>query len=151
MRGPEFAKVLATLQPHLPITAAYERRHRQGSPHKQTKYRSQREHMVGWMSETEGPGAYGRKSRNRDARTTYNNLRCAPALIWMAEALGEDSGVVRSAIAAADAAGSDFGAQCGAIRKIVPWDRIEGLLEAREIRESSSQGRLGKLLRRRFS
>jgi hypothetical protein len=103
------------------------------------------------MSEAEGPGAYGRKSRNRDARATYNNLRCAPALIWIAEALGEDPGIVRAAVAAADAAGPDSGSQCGAIRKVVPWDRIEGLLEARKIRESSSQGRLGNLLRRRFA
>lgn len=148
MRGPEFAKVLATLQPDPPITVAYERRHRQGSPHKRTKYSSQREHMVGWMSEAGGPGAYGRTSRNRDARATYNSLRCAPALIWMAEALGEDPAIVRAAVAAADAAGPDFGSQCGAIRTVVPWTRIEEIAAMRQGAGSSLKGQLRTIFKR---
>lgn len=132
MRGPELAKVLATLQPKPPITAAYEQRHRQGSPDPRTSYRDQREHMVGWMSEIEGPGAFARKSRGRDARSAYNSLRCAPALIWMAEALGEDAKTVQRAVAAADAAGPNFTSQCGAIRKVVPWARVKELVAQTE-------------------
>lgn len=93
--------------------------------------------MVGWMSESEGPGAYGRKTRGRDAKATYNSLRCAPALIWMAEALGEDPAVVKSAVAAADAAGPNFTSQCAAIRRVVPWSRIEELIGAQKDKPST--------------
>ena len=144
MRGPEFARVLATSQPVPPITTAYEQRHRQGSPDPRTSYRDQREHMVGWMSEMEGPGAYGRKSRGRDAKSAYNSFRCAPALIWMAEALGEDVETVDRAVAAADAAGPNFTSQCGAIRKVVPWARIEELVAQQR---SSTRSRMVGVLR----
>ncbi|MCT2266039.1 hypothetical protein M3F32_15920 [Dietzia cinnamea] len=89
------------------------------------------------MSESEGPGAYGRKTRGRDAKATYNSLRCAPALIWIAEALGEDPAVVKSAVAAADAAGPNFTSQCAAIRRVVPWSRIEELIGAQKEKPST--------------
>ena len=87
--------------------------------------------MVGWMSEMNGPGAYKRKSRGRTAKAAYNSLRCAPALVWIAEALGEDTDVVRRAVSTAEAAGPSLSSQCGAIRKVVPWDRIEELIALR--------------------
>ena len=144
MKGREFAKALAALPPNPPITSAFEKHHRQGSPDPRTKYRNQRDHMVAWMSEIGGPGAYGRKTRGRDARTAYNSLRCAPALIWMAEALGEKPAVLRTAVAAADAAGPNFSSQCAAIRKVVPWSRIEELVGLQDRKFSSF-----KLLSRR--
>lgn len=129
MKGHELARVLAKLPPHPPITTEYERRHRQGCFDERTSYANQRDHMVGWMREIDGPGAYGRKTRGRNAGESYNSLRCAPALIWMAEALGEEPAVVERAIAEADAAGPNFSSQCAAIRKVVPWSRIESLVE----------------------
>ncbi|MBB1026072.1 MULTISPECIES: hypothetical protein [unclassified Dietzia] len=143
MKGRDFAKVLARLPPNPPITTAYEKNHRQGSPDPRTKYRNQRDHMVGWMSEIDGPGAYGRKTRGRDARAAYNSLRCAPALIWMAEALGEKPAVVKTAVAASDAAGPNFSAQCAAIRKVVTWSRIEELVGLQD-REPSKFRLLGR-------
>lgn len=146
MNGPEFAQVLKRLPPHPPITTDYERRHRQGSPDKRTSYSNQRDHMVGWMSEMNGPGAYGRKQYGRTAKEAYNTLRCAPALIWIAEALGEDAAVVRSAVAAADRADSNPSAECGAIRKVVPWSRVEELIAGQPSRESSRAGRFARSL-----
>lgn len=89
------------------------------------------------MSEMDGPGAYGRQRRGRTAKAAYNSLRCAPALIWIAEALGEDADVVRRAVSAADAAGPNFSAQCGAIRKVVPWSRIDELLVLKQSRPAT--------------
>lgn len=144
MNGPEFARLLKRLPPHPPVTTVYESRHRQGSQDERTSYSNQRDHMVGWMSEMNGSGAYGRKSRNRTAKAAYNSLRCAPALVWMAEALGEDAAVVRSAVSAADAAGPSISSQCGAIRKVVPWDRIEELIALQQPAQRSS--RVGRFL-----
>ena len=144
MNGPDFAQILKRLPPHPPVTTEYESRHRQGSHDERTSYSNQRDHMVGWMSEMNGSGAYGRKGRNRTAKAAYNSLRCAPALVWIAEALEEDSAVVRSAVSAADAAGPSISSQCGAIRKVVPWDRIEELIALQQPAQRSS--RVGQLM-----
>lgn len=99
--------------------------------------------MVSWMSEMSGPGAYGRKSKNREAKAAYNSLVCAPALIWMAEALGENPDVVRCAVAAADSAGANFTSQCVARHRVIAWNQIEELISE----QSSGAGRLRKMLK----
>lgn len=101
------------------------------------------------MSEMDGPGAYGRKRYGRTAEEAYNTLRCAPALIWIAEALGEDAAVVRSAVSAADSAGSNHSSQCGAIQKLVPWTRVEELVAGQPSRASSRAGRIARSLGKR--
>jgi len=117
-----FARLLVTLPEHLPISDAYEAAHLTGDHW----WSSQREHMVAWFSQLAGPGAYDRKSRGLDAKHGYNHLQCAPALLWIAEALGEDEDMLK--VAAADAASSGrVASQCAAIRKVVPWERIENL------------------------
>lgn len=151
MRGPEFAAILARLPAAQPLTAEFEERHRQGSSHPKAWYRDQREHMVGWFSEIEGPGAYGRKTRGREAKAAYNSLRCAPALIWMAEALGEDPDAVRHAAADAEAAGPNYSSQCAAIRRVVPWTRIESLVERVQRQESDASSAVMRKLRRLLS
>jgi hypothetical protein len=128
--GPElsnaaFIRVLSQLEPHLPISDAYER----DLPQKQGSWwTSQREHMLSWFRSQGGLGSgqYTRSAPNASARTTYNRLASAPALIWMAEALGEDAAVVQEA---ADAARSEPNTRKrpGLIRKYLPWPRIEEL------------------------
>jgi len=86
--------------------------------------------MVAWFSELAGPGAYDRKSRGLNAEHGYNHLQCAPALLWIAEALGEDTDALIAAVAAAALAGR-VGSQCAAIRKVIPWVRIEQLVANR--------------------
>lgn len=53
-------------------------------------YRNQKEHWLGWLAEYNGPGAYGRKNSNRDAKFIYNHFQCSPGLLWLAEASGVD-------------------------------------------------------------
>lgn len=124
-----FLRVLAQLEPHLPISDAYEH----GFPQRQGSWwTSQREHMLGWFRAQSGLGSgkYTRSKPNTSARSTYNRLASAPALLWIAEALGEDSAEVQ---ATADAARSEPNARKrpGLIRKYVPWARIEQLATRR--------------------
>lgn len=122
MTGKQFAEILRRLEPHLPISDKYERDHLPGTHW----WSSQREHLVGWLTELDGPGAYDRKSRGLGARHAYNHFQCAPGLLWIAEALGEDPDVV--AMAASEAQGSGRPAsQCAAIRRTIPWERIAEL------------------------
>src|SRR5216683_7276557 len=80
-----------------PITAGYERTPviRGVWRSEGVWYRSQKEHWLGWLSEYDGPGAYGRKtSVVRSAEFAYNHVVCPPMILW----LGETSGVKPSLI-----------------------------------------------------
>ena len=37
-------------------------------------YRSQKEHWLGWLSQYHGPGAYGRRGGDLDAKYAYNHI-----------------------------------------------------------------------------
>ncbi|MEW6891931.1 hypothetical protein V3M60_10270 [Trueperella pyogenes] len=82
-----FAKLLAKLDAHLPISDAMEH----ADPQKNGRWwSSQREHMSSWFASqaTTGSGAYTRQEPNLSAKTTYNRLQSPEGLIWIAEALG---------------------------------------------------------------
>jgi hypothetical protein len=52
-------------------------------------YKSQKEHLLGWLSEYDGPGFYNRKTwEGRSAKYIYNHIGCPPMLFWLAEAAG---------------------------------------------------------------
>lgn len=125
----EFVRVLQSLRPHLPIADAYER----DCPQLQGAWwTSQQEHIVTWFrgQNSQGSGAFTRKTPNSSARTTYNLLLCPAAFVWMAEALGEDPQVVQ---AAADAARAEINARKrpGKLRQHLPWTRIVELARSR--------------------
>lgn len=118
MRAPKFAKILQPLASSTPVCTEWEAL----KPPRNKWWGSQRSHMYKWFSDAEGPGGYGRR-RPQTAGQTYSRLMCAPAIIWIAEALGEDEEIVR---AAANDAYSRKGAaaQCAALRRHIPWTRI---------------------------
>jgi|GEM_PF-1697942 len=121
-----FARLLRRLPEHLPVSDAYEAEHLPGK----RWWSSQREHMVGWFSELAGPGAFNRKSRGLDAKHGYNHLQCAPGLLWIAEALGEDPAKLTTAAAAAAPCRS-VASQCAAIRNVIPWASVEAMARNR--------------------
>ena len=91
-------------------------------------YTCQQEHLLGWLAGYDGPGAYGRANPNRTARFVYNAFQCAPGLAWIAEAAGIDLALVTAGCDAVRAAGSRHAAQCGAFRRMVPWEVVERAL-----------------------
>lgn len=124
--GRAFARVLRKADAHYPISDLYERDHLTGKHW----WTSQREHVTTWLNEIEGPGAYDRTTRGLDARHAYTHFQCAPGLLWIAEALHEEPAVIQQA--ADDAAGIGRpSAQCAAIRRVIPWERIEDLARKR--------------------
>lgn len=131
----DFVRVLRSLEPHLPISDAYER----DCPQKQGAWwSSQKEHMIRWFrsQNSHGSGSFTRKTPNTSARRTYNRLLCPAAFVWMAEALGEEPGVVQ---AAADAARSESNARKrpGLLRKYLPWSRIAELVNGAGVKFNS--------------
>lgn len=126
MPAADLAAIFRTLPPIMPISHKYQQ-HYWGN--RKLWYSTQKEHMIGWFSEAAGPGAYGRKTRGRNARQTYNSLQCAPALLWIGEALGEDPVMVTAAANRAAGRGRES-TQSAQIRAIVSWDRIVPLIAA---------------------
>lgn len=109
---------------HYPVSDEMEARH----PYSVDKwYRSQKEHVLGFLREYDGPGAYDRKGFGHTARFWWNHFQCPPGLIWAAEALGVDGETVRRAYEAsidAEGAGKRLASQCAAIRKVIPWETL---------------------------
>jgi hypothetical protein len=89
-------------------------------------YTSQKQHLLGWLGEYDGPGAYGRANwANRSAEFVYNHFQCVPALVWLAEALGVRSEVLIAACDEVKKSGTRSATQCGIFRRTVPWAFIE--------------------------
>lgn len=118
----EFARILSGLEPHLPISDAFEAELPQRTG---TWWTSQREHMVAWFrgQDSRGSGKYSRHAPNTSARTTYNRLLAPAAFVWIAEALGVGPAIVQ---ASADAARREPNARKrpGLLRKHLPWALI---------------------------
>ena len=82
-------------------------------------------HMITWFSSqiTLGNGKYSRRHANRSARRTYNSLLNPYSLLWIAAALREDPEKVKAAAREMKDYKS-FSAKCGAVRRVIPFDRI---------------------------
>jgi hypothetical protein len=129
----QLAAKIRNLRERAPITNAFERvlSRRDLRNSRRVWYSSQKEHWLGWLSENSGPGYYGRKNSHRSAEYAYNHIICPPMVLW----LGESSGVPKAKVAAAKraalSAGAHLPAKSAAIRKIIPWEMIEGRLDKR--------------------
>ena len=114
------ARALRFKRDHYPISDTFETAYLPG----EHWWGSQKEHVINWLKEMDGLGAYGRKQTDLDARHFWNHFQCAPGLLWVAEAVGVDEGLV--ALAAEKAALCRRGGpQCVAIRKVIPWEAVE--------------------------
>jgi hypothetical protein len=88
-------------------------------------YESQKEHWVGWLFHYNTTGAYGRKiTSGRDAKFVYNHVVCPGLLTYLAGAAGVSPALVRKARQIEAAEGSEM-ARAGAIRRVVPWERVQ--------------------------
>lgn len=133
--GRAFARIIEQLPAETPLYRTYEPPNQDESS--DVWYHSQKEHLMGWFSHLAGAGAYNRKTRGRRAKQGYNSFQCAMGLIWLAEALGENPDVV---VAAANESfeHSHTAAQCAAVRRHIPWDRIVELIVAQGLHNPAS-------------
>ena len=114
----QFIRLLKRKKEHYPTFDQYD-----DTDYSKTWYRSQKQHILGWLKEYGGPGAYQRKSRGLTAKYFYNHFACAPGLLWLAEALGETPETLELAAQAATQEHHPS-AKCAAIRTAIPWSRI---------------------------
>ncbi len=89
-------RMIRALDPILPISTKLEGSLR-AEGRSRVWYSTQKEHWLGWLTEYDGPGAYGRANWMRSAGFVYNHIRCPPMLAWLAEATGVAKPLVRLA------------------------------------------------------
>jgi len=131
MTPEELRLVVARLPSSLPLTDELEGRVKGGAAvGKRTWYSTQKEHLIGWLGEYSGQGAYGRQGRNHDARHMYTHFQCAPGLLWLAEGVGVPHDLLVRGALAIRAAGPSGRTQSAAFRRVVPWECIEAALAA---------------------
>ncbi len=91
-------------------------------------YKTQKEHWLGWLGEYKGPGAYGRKGgKDQGAEYAYNHIVEYRMLLWLIEAAGVESKLVKAAKSIVNEEKS-MHANSAAIRKIVPWEMLASML-----------------------
>lgn len=86
-------------------------------------YTSQKQHWLGWLGEYEGPGAYGRKNWNRDAKFAYNHVVCPELLMYLIHAIPLKNELLDHAEIAYKTGNTEM-EKSGAIRKVVRWEDI---------------------------
>ena len=92
-------------------------------------YTSQKEDWLGWLSQSDGPGAYDRKTwRGRSAKFVYNQIQCPPMLLWLAEAVGASKAKLQLARRSAHSGPHNKASYCAMLQEIIPWQDIEGRL-----------------------
>lgn len=125
MTPQQLRRKVARLNPVQPITAWFEaalaeRKSRKRDPW----YGSQKEHWLGWLSEYDGPGYYGRSSWDVSAETVYNRVVNPSMVLWLGEAAGVSKSVIEAAARDALAGKPSMAAQSGGIRHVVTWPMI---------------------------
>jgi hypothetical protein len=127
MSPKKLAGEIQRFRPHPPITESFERALRESGRwgRKPVWYASQKQHWLGWLSEYDSPGYYGRKHRGQSAEFAYNHIMCPPMLLWLAEASGIRKKKILEAKDAALSARPTLASQCASIRKCIPWDVVE--------------------------
>ena len=96
------------------------------------KYRTQKDHWLGWLGATTGSGTYERTTpAGRGGRYVYNHIVEPKMLLWLIEA----AGVQRTRVAAAShaaLAATTLGAKSKMIRAVVPWSEVASALSERK-------------------
>jgi hypothetical protein len=124
----ELARAIRKMRAKPPITTEFERSLGETQSMGRVWYNSQKEHWLGWLSEYDGPGHYGRMNWDRSAKFVYNHINFPPMVLWLGEASGIPKRTVLEAKRNALSAHPSNAAQCAVIRRIIPWEAIEALL-----------------------
>jgi hypothetical protein len=95
------------------------------SPSEKAWYKTQHEHWLGWLSSYNGPGAYGRKNQNKDARYTYNHIMNRSMLYWLCEASGIPKKILVKAQKEMLKNSSSRASQLKALRTLIPFEMVE--------------------------
>lgn len=120
----EFARKISMLSIDTPLSIEYDEKY--GQKEKRW-WACQREHLTIWCLHYPTDGVKGFKHKpSNSSRDMYNHFGRPETLLWLAEALGEDSKVIQEIIEEIKDMKASTG--CSILRKRIPYDRILELL-----------------------
>jgi hypothetical protein len=127
---------IADLDPAPPRTRALEERIGIGAGFHDKWYRSQKEHMLGWLVVQEAQARMKDEEPSRvDARGMWSRLKCSPMMFWLAEAGGVSESHLDEAEKAAEAAAminpKDGEPHGKLMRAVLPWEVVAEAIRAR--------------------
>jgi hypothetical protein len=116
-----------------PRTTALEQRIRIGSGFHNKWYRSQRDHLLGWMVvQACQARKKGLDPDKVDAKGMWGRLKCSPAMLWLAECAGVPGEILAKAegeaIAAAANNPMDGDPHGQMMREVLPWTILEAAI-----------------------
>jgi hypothetical protein len=123
-------KVRIVKYEHAPTrTTALEQRIQIGSGFHNKWYRSQRDHMLGWMIVQECQARKTGKDPSRvNAQGMWNRLKCSPLMFWLAECSGVSDGILATAEQQAERAAGinlkDGDPHGTMMRSVLPWSEV---------------------------
>ena len=92
------------------------------------RYRTQKQHWLGWLGGYGGRGAHDRKGgENRDAQFAYNHIVEVKMLLWLIEAAGVPTELVKAA-RRTSARGATLQQKSAGVRRHVPWPELQKAL-----------------------
>jgi hypothetical protein len=126
---PQLKTCIASYPDAPPRTTALEQRIRIGTGFHRKWYRSQKEHMLGWMVVQECQARRtGKDPADIDAKGMWNRLKCSPAMFWLGECAGVSEQILanaeRVAAEAADINPMDGDPHGKMMRSVLSWDVI---------------------------
>ncbi|MGJ5088591.1 hypothetical protein ACQR06_23935 [Bradyrhizobium sp. HKCCYLRH1065] len=86
-----------------------------------------RSQWLAWLSEYLTPGYYDRNNAVDDAKWAYNHLGNGKMIVWLNEAAGEDSRIIRATIVAMEEREPPQ-TRASYARRVLPWESAAGLL-----------------------
>ena len=123
---PDFVNYLQKLEAHPAVAEKYE----PDWQHRNVWYKSQKQHVMGWMRAQMthgGDTSYHRDNLNISARTSYNHWNNPGMALWLLAALGErDEAVINAAEEAYNE--PNVRRRSGIVRKHFPFDRVLELM-----------------------
>ena len=119
-----------------PRTLALEKRIEIGAGFHGKWYRSQKEHMLGWLLVQEAQARMkGQEPFRVDARGMWGRLKCSPMMFWLAEAGGVSENHLDEAEKAAEAAAKinpkDGNPHGKLMRAVLPWELVAEAIRVR--------------------
>src|SRR5260370_1381280 len=100
-------------------------------------YPTHRDHWIGWLKEDNGPGYYGRRHWDRDARFVYQHLCFGPMIVCLNEPAGEEPALMKRTMRAMQRGEQSKQTKARSARSLLPWERAASLLFKRSARKSA--------------
>lgn len=129
MDASELLRLVKKLDDNQPLHKKLERELKIGPGFGRARYKTQKLHWIGWLTDYHTSGPYGRLARvSTPVEVVYNRLMCPPMVFWLAEASGVSHGPLHVAFEAALDSRPHCASQSAAIRRSIPWCDVERTL-----------------------